>query len=623
MLDKNLKQNLVLLTFTLLMFDVLTFTTLGLVLLGVAFSFSGVKPRKLTRNALAILIFISYWIIYGKIIDPEVGLNFLTSIIVLKILEKDSLRDRYMVFFGLLLLISAGSLFEKSLTYVIFFGLSFLVLLKDFYSFLGQKLRTKDLGYLLLWIFPLTLAMFFFIPRMLNPIPFKNLSSSEGEVGYTTSVNVSGIESLQSNTDPVFQALVSRPVNQNELYWKGNTVSVNDGWNWNLFYLDRVEGKPLLGVGRGPTDFSQTIRMYEKTDFFFALDHPKALINGKSIRGYTDTETMAQVRGSWVPRYEVVSQGSSPQDQLERSKNYLQVQVSPETKEWIHQTFSSTSLEILRAEVTDYFDRENFIYSLTPGRSSDFEDFMRVKKIGFCSHFASALGIILRTKGIPARLVSGFMGGSYNKFGSYYLISQNDAHVWVEAYSKGSWKRLDPTAWIAPDRVRLGGEAFNQELIARGQSRVRSLFKLPAFFNSFKQWFGQWDFSFYQWLEQMDYHGQEAWFTRLRFKREWLFSLLPLLMVSFMGIYLWYLKHRSTSAAGSELTRVWRSFYSQIKDKGLELSTTSLLEAQAQLEQMNHLEKEKYLRIWRELVLASFGQREELLEGLKKQIRKL
>ncbi len=61
-------------------------------------------------------IFASYWLIYGKVIDPEVGLNFLTSVIVLKMLEKESRRDQYMIFFGLILLLSTGALFEKNLT---------------------------------------------------------------------------------------------------------------------------------------------------------------------------------------------------------------------------------------------------------------------------------------------------------------------------------------------------------------------------------------------------------------------------------------------------------------------------------------------------------------------------
>ncbi len=52
---------------------------------------------------------------------------------------------------------------------------------------------------------------------------------------------------------------------------------------------------------------------------------------------------------------------------------------------------------------------------------------------------------------------------------------------------------------------------------------VFSQFRFPnwGLIKDIKLWFGQWDFHFYQWLEQVDYYGQEAWLTRVKFKREW------------------------------------------------------------------------------------------------------
>src|SRR5689334_20405104 len=79
------------------------------------------KVSRFLRTVTSLLIFASYWLLYGKVIDPEVGLNFLTSVIMLKMLEKNSRRDDYMIFFGMILLLSAGSLFEKNLTYVLFY----------------------------------------------------------------------------------------------------------------------------------------------------------------------------------------------------------------------------------------------------------------------------------------------------------------------------------------------------------------------------------------------------------------------------------------------------------------------------------------------------------------------
>ncbi len=618
----NRGQNLVLLVFALLLHETLTGTTIGLVLLGVGLSFSGIRTTKLVRNLLALGIFASYWITYGKIIDPEVGINFLTSIIVLKILEKETVRDSYMVFMGLVLLISAGSLFEKTLTYVLFFGGSFVVLMRDFYAFVGQRLKPRDLGYLVFWIFPLTLVLFFFVPRMMNPIPFKQLARGEGEVGYTTEVKVSEVESLSSNAEPVFQALLSEEFPQGELYWRGNTLSSNDGWNWHPNHFDKSDGELILGVNETEDQFTQDIRTFEKADFIFSLDYPRALHVGGNYLAFNKNGTLPQKRWQWHQRYKVIGQKLHSLDTTEHLKNYLQVNLTPETKEWIDATFPARDLKLLSRDVTTYLRREGFTYSLSPGKSSDFNEFMRSKKTGFCSHYASALAIILRARGVPARLVSGFMGGTFNKFGEYYLVTQNDAHVWVEALSDDHWVRLDPTAWIAPDRVRLGAEAFYQDLNARSFLGAR-LFRLPPAFLELKQWFSQWDFSFYNWLEQMDYYSQDAWFSRIRFKREWLLSLLPLLMVAFMGLYSLYLKLKSSEVSESELQKLWGAFYRKIRKRGVQLSTVSVSEAKHQLAELDHPEKEKYLQIWDGLVEASFGTRSDLVASLKKQIRKI
>jgi len=67
-------------------------------------------------------------------------------------------------------------------------------------------------------------------------------------------------------------------------------------------------------------------------------------------------------------------------------------------------------------------------------------------KYGNCEYFATSMAILLRLNGIPARLVAGYKGGTYNEIGGYYLVRESDAHVWVEAFIKDKgWVRYDPT----------------------------------------------------------------------------------------------------------------------------------------------------------------------------------
>jgi hypothetical protein len=74
------------------------------------------------------------------------------------------------------------------------------------------------------------------------------------------------------------------------------------------------------------------------------------------------------------------------------------------------------------------------------------DDFLFRRKTGYCEHYATAMVILLRTIGIPARLVTGFLATEWNEFGGYYTVRQRDAHAWVEVfYPHSGWITLDPT----------------------------------------------------------------------------------------------------------------------------------------------------------------------------------
>ncbi len=74
------------------------------------------------------------------------------------------------------------------------------------------------------------------------------------------------------------------------------------------------------------------------------------------------------------------------------------------------------------------------------------EDFLLIRKTGYCEHYATAMVMLLRTIGIPARLVTGFLATEWNQFGNYYTVRQRDAHAWVEVYfPQSGWVTMDPT----------------------------------------------------------------------------------------------------------------------------------------------------------------------------------
>ncbi len=74
------------------------------------------------------------------------------------------------------------------------------------------------------------------------------------------------------------------------------------------------------------------------------------------------------------------------------------------------------------------------------------DQFLFVDERGVCEQYVSALVVMLRAEGIPARLVVGYGSGDYNRITGYYEVRANDAHGWAEVYFPGAgWVPFDPT----------------------------------------------------------------------------------------------------------------------------------------------------------------------------------
>ena len=74
-------------------------------------------------------------------------------------------------------------------------------------------------------------------------------------------------------------------------------------------------------------------------------------------------------------------------------------------------------------------------------------DFLFNVRAGHCEYFSTAMVVMLRTQGIAARVVNGFLPGEYNEAAGAYTVRQSDAHSWVEVYfpETNSWVTFDPT----------------------------------------------------------------------------------------------------------------------------------------------------------------------------------
>jgi hypothetical protein len=103
-----------------------------------------------------------------------------------------------------------------------------------------------------------------------------------------------------------------------------------------------------------------------------------------------------------------------------------------------------------QATAIETYLRTNYNYTLTPNQPPRDTDplayFLFKTKEGYCEYFATAMGDMLRSLGIPTRLVNGYGPGTYNESLGRYVVKESDAHTWVEAYFPSyGWIPFEPT----------------------------------------------------------------------------------------------------------------------------------------------------------------------------------
>jgi len=90
-----------------------------------------------------------------------------------------------------------------------------------------------------------------------------------------------------------------------------------------------------------------------------------------------------------------------------------------------------------------------------PRHTYPLESFLFHDKLGYCQQFSGAMALLLRMGGVPARVSAGFTSGTYDQSLHQWVVSDLDAHAWVEAWFPSyGWVRFDPTPGVAPE---LGG----------------------------------------------------------------------------------------------------------------------------------------------------------------------
>jgi transglutaminase-like putative cysteine protease len=105
-----------------------------------------------------------------------------------------------------------------------------------------------------------------------------------------------------------------------------------------------------------------------------------------------------------------------------------------------------------KAKAIEEHLKKDFRYDVSSpsgGQKQPVDHFLFESHRGHCEFFSTSMALMLRVVGIPSRNVTGFVGGTYNRFGHYYAVREGDAHSWVEAYidepGRPAWHTFDPT----------------------------------------------------------------------------------------------------------------------------------------------------------------------------------
>ncbi len=138
-----------------------------------------------------------------------------------------------------------------------------------------------------------------------------------------------------------------------------------------------------------------------------------------------------------------------------------------------HEWADAQPTAYLKAKEIERHLKQDFRYdtaSPSQGQPQPIDHFLFESKRGHCEFFSTTLAVMLRDLGIPARNVTGFVGGNYNRFGNYYAVRQGDAHSWVEAYLDdpvNAWFTLDPTptSGAQPLEETTGAYVYVRDLI--------------------------------------------------------------------------------------------------------------------------------------------------------------
>ena len=331
-----------------------------------------------------------------------------------------------------------------------------------------------------------SVMLFFMLPRFSAGYLSTFSPHSDIITGFSDNVNLGVIGRIQQTEQVVMHVQLEQPPPP-DLKWRGIALNSFDGQTWTnktetamqqqwsgRFMLRRLETMKynLPTQSRDGSEFRllryKVIMEPIGTEVLFLAPVPVELGGRFHIISIDDNGAVENLDHSRMTEsYEAVSEVSQPSLATLRSESQryppgfdilyteLPSELDPRVAELARRITANSKTDYDKAAAIDKYLRENYSYTLQlPAQTPEdpIADFLFVRKRGHCEYFASAMAVMLRTLGIPSRLVNGFRNGEYNDLTGSYIVRARNAHAWVEAFMPAvGWVSFDPTpAGVAP-----------------------------------------------------------------------------------------------------------------------------------------------------------------------------
>ncbi len=301
---------------------------------------------------------------------------------------------------------------------------------------------------------------FFVLPRHPGrdaqvPVPTHRL------VGYSEQVRLGELAEALDDPTPIFRARIEDRAGglaEGPLHFRGVVLDHFDGTTWTA---TAAAGTPPPTVQRHEAALRQRY-LFEPTAPPILVGVPRleaisvppeelelapsgTLLHrsGPQVHGYT---AWSQPDRWQAPTSTETTTATEPPDPL-----YLAIpsELQPWLSELADQATRGIEGDPQRAAALVALLRERYRYERIPSvplPEHPLRGFLLEERTGHCELFATSLALMLRSQGIPSRVVNGFFGGERNRVGGYWLVRHADAHAWVEAwFPDHGWTSLDPT----------------------------------------------------------------------------------------------------------------------------------------------------------------------------------